>query len=62
MGVLQYIAKRIGLYFVVLFIGLTITFLLPRFMPAESVSPLVFEAWLTGAADWLPRRRTYAYR
>jgi peptidoglycan/xylan/chitin deacetylase (PgdA/CDA1 family) len=37
-------------------------FLLPRFMPAESVSPLVFEAWLTGAADWLPRRRTYAYR
>ena len=37
-------------------------FLLPRFMPAESVSPLMFEAWLTGAADWLPRRRTYAYR
>ena len=26
------------------------------------MSPLLFEAWLTGAADWLPRRRTYAYR
>jgi peptidoglycan/xylan/chitin deacetylase (PgdA/CDA1 family) len=36
--------------------------LLPRFMVGEGVSPLVFEAWLTGAADWLPRRRTYAYR
>ena len=36
--------------------------LLPRFLAAENVSPLVFEAWLTGAADWLPRRRTYAYR
>jgi peptidoglycan/xylan/chitin deacetylase (PgdA/CDA1 family) len=36
--------------------------LLPRFVAAENVSPLVFEAWLTGAADWLPRRRTHAYR
>jgi peptidoglycan/xylan/chitin deacetylase (PgdA/CDA1 family) len=36
--------------------------LLPRFVAAEGVSPLVFEAWLTGAADWLPRRRTHAYR
>jgi peptidoglycan/xylan/chitin deacetylase (PgdA/CDA1 family) len=36
--------------------------LLPRFLAAEGVSPLMFEAWLTGAADWLPRRRTYAYR
>jgi len=36
--------------------------LLPRFVSAEGVSPLVLEAWLTGAADWLPRRRTYAYR
>jgi peptidoglycan/xylan/chitin deacetylase (PgdA/CDA1 family) len=36
--------------------------LLPRFLSAENVSPLVFEAWLTGAADWLPRRRSYAYR
>jgi len=36
--------------------------LLPRFVAAECVSPLVFEAWLTGAADWLPRRRTHAYR
>jgi len=36
--------------------------LLPRFLAADHVSSLVFEAWLTGAADWLPRRRTYAYR
>jgi len=36
--------------------------LLPRFVSAAGVSPLVLEAWLTGAADWLPRQRTYAYR
>ncbi|WP_439603414.1 ABC transporter permease [Devosia sp.] len=37
MGVLQYVAKRVGLYFAVLFIGLTITFLLPRLMPANPI-------------------------
>jgi peptide/nickel transport system permease protein len=37
MGVLQYVAKRVGLYLVVLFIGLTITFLLPRLMPANPI-------------------------
>jgi len=37
MGVLQYVAKRIGLYIAVLFIGLTITFLLPRLMPANPI-------------------------
>jgi hypothetical protein len=36
--------------------------LLPRFVVGDSASPLVFEAWLTGAASWLPRRRTHAYR
>jgi peptidoglycan/xylan/chitin deacetylase (PgdA/CDA1 family) len=35
---------------------------LRRVIAAENVSPLEFEGWLTGAADWLPRRRTYAYR
>jgi len=37
MGVLAFVAKRIGLYFAVLFIGLTITFLLPRLMPINPV-------------------------
>ena len=37
MGVLQYVAKRVGLYFAVLFIGLTITFLLPRLMPTNPI-------------------------
>jgi len=37
MGVFTYIAKRLGLYFAVLFIGLTITFMLPRLMPINPV-------------------------
>jgi peptide/nickel transport system permease protein len=37
MGILQYVAKRVGLYLAVLFIGLTITFLLPRFMPTNPI-------------------------
>lgn len=37
MGVLSYIAKRLGLYIAVLFIGLTITFMLPRLMPINPV-------------------------
>lgn len=36
-GVLQYVAKRVGLYLVVLFIGLTITFFLPRLMPTNPI-------------------------
>jgi peptide/nickel transport system permease protein len=41
MGVLQYVGKRVGLYIVVLFIGLTITFLLPRFMPANPIEAYI---------------------
>ena len=37
MGVVQYVAKRVGLYLAVLFIGLTITFLLPRIMPTNPI-------------------------
>lgn len=37
MGVFAYVAKRFGLYLAVLFIGLTITFLLPRFLPINPV-------------------------
>jgi peptide/nickel transport system permease protein len=41
MGVIQYVAKRIGLYLAVLFIGLSITFLLPRFMPANPIEAYI---------------------
>lgn len=37
MGVLAYVAKRFGLYLAVLFIGLTITFMLPRLLPINPV-------------------------
>lgn len=37
MGVASYIAKRVGLFLAVIFIGLTITFLLPRLMPVDPV-------------------------
>ena len=37
MGVLSYIVKRLGLYLAVLFIGLSITFLLPRLMPTNPI-------------------------
>lgn len=37
MGVLQYVAKRVGLYLAVLFIGITITFFLPRLMPTSPI-------------------------
>ena len=37
MGVVSFVAKRVGLYFAVVFIGLTITFMLPRLMPINPV-------------------------
>jgi peptide/nickel transport system permease protein len=37
MSIFQYFAKRIGLYLIVLFIGLTITFFLPRLMPTNPI-------------------------
>lgn len=37
MGLLNFVAKRVGLYFGVLFIGLTITFMLPRLMPINPI-------------------------
>jgi peptide/nickel transport system permease protein len=37
MGVFSFVAKRVGLYLAVLFIGLTITFMLPRLMPINPV-------------------------
>jgi peptide/nickel transport system permease protein len=37
MGLLQYIASRFGAYLVVLFVGITITFFLPRLMPSDPI-------------------------
>jgi len=37
MGLLQYVASRFGAYLVVLFIGITITFFLPRLMPSDPI-------------------------
>jgi peptide/nickel transport system permease protein len=56
MGVVQYVAKRVGLYLAVLFIGLTITFLLPRLMPANPIDGYIgqLQARASGA---LTRRR-----
>ncbi len=37
MGLIQYIVSKLGAYFVVLFIGVTITFFLPRLMPSDPI-------------------------
>ena len=41
MGVLQYVAKRVATYLVVLFIGLTITFFLPRLLPTNPIDAYI---------------------
>jgi peptide/nickel transport system permease protein len=43
MGLLQYFASRIGAYLVVLFIGLTITFFLPRLLPSDPIENYIFQ-------------------
>ena len=43
MALLQYISGRIGSYLLVLFIGITITFFLPRFMPGDPIQNYIFE-------------------
>jgi peptide/nickel transport system permease protein len=43
MALLQYFSSRIGAYLVVLFIGLTITFFLPRFMPGDPIDNYIYE-------------------
>lgn len=62
MGVLQYVAKRVGLYLVVLFIGLTITFLLPRLMPTNPIDGYIgqLQARASGAltADAIEQLRS----
>ncbi|MDR3471034.1 MAG: ABC transporter permease [Devosia sp.] len=41
MGILQYVGKRIAVYLAVLLIGLTITFFLPRLMPANPIEAYI---------------------
>ena len=41
MGVLQYVAKRLALYFAVLLVALTITFFLPRLMPSSPIDAYI---------------------
>ncbi len=43
MGLLQYIVGRLGSYLVVLFIGLTITFFLPRLLPSDPIENYIFQ-------------------
>ena len=43
MGLLQYFASRIGSYLVVLFIGLTITFFLPRLLPSDPIENYIVQ-------------------
>jgi peptide/nickel transport system permease protein len=43
MGLLQYITGRLGAYFVVLFIGLTITFFLPRLLPSDPIENYIYQ-------------------
>ena len=43
MGLLQYISSRVASYLMVLLIGLTITFFLPRFMPGDPIDNYIFE-------------------
>lgn len=37
MGLIRYIAERVAVFLLVLFIGITITFFLPRFMPSDPI-------------------------
>ncbi|WP_299813338.1 ABC transporter permease [uncultured Roseibium sp.] len=54
MGVLTFIAKRIALYFAVLFIGLSITFALPRFMPVNPIDGYIGELQSRASATIAP--------
>lgn len=43
MALLQYIGQRLLTYIAVLFIGLTITFFLPRFMPSDPIEGYIVQ-------------------
>ena len=43
MALVQYITGRVGSYLVVLYIGLTITFFLPRLLPSDPIANYIYE-------------------
>jgi peptide/nickel transport system permease protein len=56
MGLLRYIASRVGSYLVVLFIGITVTFFLPRFMPADPIENFIFEMMTQAGQSMTPEQ------
>ena len=59
MGLLTYISSRVASYFVVLLIGITITFFLPRFMPSDPVEQYIFELQSTAGQSLSPEDMAY---
>lgn len=59
MGLLRYISSRIGSYLMVLFIGLTVTFFLPRFMPSDPIEQYIFELQSTAGQSLSPEEMEY---
>lgn len=46
MGLFRYISSRIGAYFLVMFIGLSVIFILPRLMPSDPISNYLMQVQL----------------
>ena len=41
MGFLTYLANRVGVYIVVIVLGISVTFLVPRFMPRDPINQYI---------------------
>jgi peptide/nickel transport system permease protein len=61
MGLLQYIVGRLGAYLVVLFIGLTTTFFLPRLLPSDPIENYIYQLQ-SQAQQTLPLEEVEALR
>ncbi len=59
MGLLRYISSRVASYLVVLFIGLTVTFFLPRLMPSDPVEQYIFELQSTAGQSLSAEEMAY---
>jgi peptide/nickel transport system permease protein len=59
MGLLRYISSRVASYLVVLFIGLTVTFFLPRLMPSDPIEQYIFELQSTAGQTLSPEEMAY---
>ena len=59
MGSLRYISSRVASYLVVLLIGITITFFLPRFMPSDPVEQYIFELQSQAGQSLSPEDMAY---